>query len=285
MTEHEKDREARLRQVRQGYEALLQRSRQNPVTATAVCCGYTREQVEGLPPEAVAGSFGCGNPLKLSAVGEGQTVLDIGSGAGIDCFLAAGKVGPGGRVIGLDVTPAMIEQAAATAAERGYANVEFRLGAADRMPVDDASVDWIISNCVINLAPDKPAVFREMVRVLKPGGRVAISDIVLTGSLPPEIRTSAAAWIGCLAGAIDQEEYLEGLRRAGLEEVEVVSRFAYDATGVLSLFGEGAEKPSCGCGCSCAPRAPQDRSLTLLAGQLAGKVWSADIRAVKPLQK
>ncbi len=150
------------------------------------------------------------NSAGLRGVRAGQVVLDIGSGAGIDCFIAAEKVGPTGKVIGLDMTPEMIERARQNAREAGVTNVEFRFGEAEKMPVDDASVDWVISNCVINLSPDKPAVFGEIARILRPGGRISISDIVAQ-DLPEAVRQSRDAWTGCLAGAISEEAYVQGL--------------------------------------------------------------------------
>jgi arsenite methyltransferase len=161
--------------------------------------GYDKDELSRLPADAVQNSLGCGNPLAFAGVRPGQVVLDIGSGAGIDCFLAAEKVGPAGKVIGLDMTPEMIERARQNASEAGVTNVEFRFGDAEKMPVDDASVDWVISNCVINLSPDKPAVFSEIGRILRPGGRISISDIVAQ-DLPEAVRQSRDAWTGCLAG-------------------------------------------------------------------------------------
>ena len=193
----------------------------------ALSSGYTEEQLVQVPEHAAAYAFGCGNPVALAGIEPGQTVLDIGSGAGIDVFLAASKVGPKGRVIGLDLTPEMIEAAKQNAAQAGIENVEFRLGDAEDIPVESGSVDWIISNCVINLAPDKEEVFREAYRVLRSGGRVLISDIV-TRDLPEEVRRSAKAWAGCIAGAVEEETYLEAMRRAGFSEVEVVARVDYD---------------------------------------------------------
>jgi SAM-dependent methyltransferase len=191
--------------------------------------GYDKGELSRLPADAVQNSFGCGTPLAFAGVRPGQTVLDIGSGAGIDCFIASEKVGPTGKVIGLDMTPEMIERARRNAKGAGVANVEFRFGEAEKMPVEDASVDWVISNCVINLSPDKPAVFGEIGRVLRPGGRISISDIVAQ-DLPDAVRQSRDAWTGCLAGAISEEEYVRGLEKAGLREVKVTSRIVYDAS-------------------------------------------------------
>jgi AhpD family alkylhydroperoxidase len=240
-----------------------------PQGGFAKIAGYGEAELASLPADAVEHSFGCGNPLAFSAVQPGQVVLDIGSGAGIDCLIAAEKVGPTGKVIGLDMTPEMIERARRNAREAGVTNVEFRLGDAEQMPVDDASVDWVISNCVINLSPDKPAVFREIARVLRPGGRIAISDIV-AAELPEAVRQSQDAWTGCLAGAISEEAYVAGLQAAGLADVRVSARTVYDATQLAALFGSEC----CGVG-EAAPEA------LALAQQAAGKIWSARVEGVK----
>ena len=188
--------------------------------------GYTAEQAAAIPEGANLG-LGCGNPLAHAALQKGETVLDLGSGAGIDAFLAAREVGPQGRVIGVDMTPPMIEKARATAARHGFTNVEFRLGEIEHLPVPDASVDVVISNCVINLSPDKHQVFREALRVLKPGGRLLISDLVLTRPLPENVRSSVSAYVGCVAGALLESDYLDHMRKAGFGDVEVVHRNAY----------------------------------------------------------
>ncbi|MBC7230575.1 MAG: arsenite methyltransferase [Actinobacteria bacterium] len=188
--------------------------------------GYGREELRSVPEGADLG-LGCGNPVALASLREGETVLDLGSGAGLDCFLAAGRVGEGGRVIGVDMTPEMLERARENARRGGYANVEFRLGEIENLPVADASVDVIISNCVINLSPDKPRVFQEAFRVLRPGGRLMVSDIVLDGELPPAVRESAAAYVGCISGAARREEYLGMIREAGFEEVEVAEESVF----------------------------------------------------------
>jgi N-acetylglutamate synthase-like GNAT family acetyltransferase/SAM-dependent methyltransferase len=237
----------------------------------AKVAGYSTEELARLPADAVQNSFGCGNPLAFAGVRTGQTVLDIGSGAGIDCFIAAEKVGPGGKVIGLDMTPEMIERARANAEAAGITNAEFRLGEAECMPVDDGSVDWIISNCVINLSPDKPAVFREIARVLRPGGRIAISDIVAQ-DLPTALRESQDAWTGCLAGAISEAEYLRGLEAAGLTDVHVGARIVYEASQLAGLFAS-----SC---CGLSGESGQDPGV--LAEAAAGKIWSARFAGRKP---
>jgi len=231
--------------------------------------GYGEADLGSLPADAVQNSFGCGNPLAFAGVVPGQTVLDIGSGAGIDCLIAAEKVGPGGRVIGLDMTPEMIERARGNAREAGANQAEFRLGEAEKMPVEDASVDWVISKCAINLSPDKPAVFREIARVLRPGGRISISDIV-TEALPAPVQQSRDAWTGCLAGAISEPSYVQGLEKAGLRGVRVSSRIVYEASQLAGLFASS----SCGCGSSADAEA--------LARTAAGKIWSARFEGVKP---
>jgi len=212
--------------VRQYYAERARMSTSCCGPGTVSCCGpdalYTPDLLAGLPGEA-AFSLGCGNPLLLADLRPGETVLDLGSGGGLDCFLAARLVGPTGRVIGVDMTPEMVERARATAQHLGLANVEFRQGYLEDLPVEDGSVDVVISNCVINLSPDKPQVFREMYRVLRPGGRVSIADTVSRGRLPEAVRADPEAWSACIGGALDVEEYRRGLVGAGFSEVEVRS--------------------------------------------------------------
>ena len=191
------------------------------VRAVAEAFGYTPEELTSIPANANMG-LSCGNPTATAHLRPGEVVVDLGSGGGLDVFLAAQKVGPNGRAIGIDMTPEMIERARENARKGGYTNVEFHLAAIDHLPLPDASVDCVISNCVINLAPDKIAVFREIFRVLKPGGRLAASDIALKAELPQEIAASADAWCGCVAGAIRVDDYRNGLVEAGFQHVEVV---------------------------------------------------------------
>jgi ubiquinone/menaquinone biosynthesis C-methylase UbiE len=166
-------------------------------------------------------SLGCGDPITVAALQPGETVLDLGSGGGLDCFLAAKQVGASGHVIGVDMTPEMLERARAAAARLGHTNVEFRQGYLESLPVEADSVDAVVSNCVINLSPDKPQVFREVFRALKPGGRVAVSDIVTNGPLPEELQKNMEAWGACVAGALDVSEYTTGLTDAGFTDVKV----------------------------------------------------------------
>ncbi len=201
------------------------------VTDQSLAVGYTPEDLQLVPELAVLG-VGCGNPTALADLKEGETVLDLGSGAGIDVFLSAKKVGESGRVIGVDMTGDMVAKGRLLAKEHGFSNVEFRLGYIEHLPVESGTVDVVISNCVINLTPDKLASFREVHRVLKPGGRILIADLVTAGDLPPEIKASAAAWADCLAGAMEKEAYLETIHRAGFAEVSVASEFAYEAPGM-----------------------------------------------------
>jgi arsenite methyltransferase len=184
--------------------------------------GYSREDLEHIPGESVMG-LGCGNPTAIADVKVGEVVLDLGSGAGVDVFLAANKVGPTGKVIGVDMTEEMVDKAKSIAKDNGYHNVEFRLGEIENLPVEDESVDAIISNCVINLSPDKSKVFQEAYRVLKPEGRLTVSDIVSEENLPAEIRNNLDAWAGCIAGALEQQEYLRKIKKAGFEDVQVLS--------------------------------------------------------------
>lgn len=197
--------------------------------STSSCCEssntfYPEELLNVLPADIANFSLGCGNPITLAALQTGETVLDLGSGGGLDCFLAAQEVGESGHIIGVDMTSEMLERARLSAIRLGIKNVEFRKGYLEELPVDDGSVDVVISNCVINLSPDKPKVFREMYRVLKPGGRVAVSDIVTDGPLPVSVRKDLEAWGACLAGALDVAEYTDGLRAAGFTEVTVLPK-------------------------------------------------------------
>jgi arsenite methyltransferase len=186
--------------------------------------GYTAEELSNLPEEAVGAAAGCGNPTAIAGLREGETVLDLGSGGGIDVILAAHRVGPKGKAIGVDMTDEMISLANKNAAEAGVENVEFRKGDIEDLPVEDGSVDVIISNCVINLAPDKERVFAEAYRVLKPGGRFIVSDIITDGGLPDNVKNNLDSWADCVAGAIDGGDYIDKLRGAGFQDVEELSR-------------------------------------------------------------
>jgi len=205
--------------------------------ATMTTLGYSKEELATIPERANLG-LGCGNPLAHAGVKPGETVLDLGSGAGIDAFLAAREVGPSGRVIGVDMTASMIARARENAAKGGYANVEFRLGEIENLPVADASVDVIISNCVINLSPDKRRVFAEALRALRPGGRLVISDLVLTKPLPDKVRQSIEAYVGCVAGASLKDEYLQLVRDAGFRDVEIVEERGYGQSGLPAIVVE-----------------------------------------------
>jgi SAM-dependent methyltransferase len=195
------------------------------------CCGdasqnllYESDLLSDLPDDVVNFTLGCGDPITLAQLQPGEVVLDLGSGGGLDCFLAAKQVGEDGYVIGIDMTPEMLERATAAAQRMGIENVEFRQGYLEDMPVDNDSVDVVISNCVINLSPDKPKVFAEMFRTLKPGGRVSVSDIVTSGELPEAIRKDMLAWGACIAGALEMDEYIQGLEQVGFEDVSLVAK-------------------------------------------------------------
>lgn len=202
------------------------------------CCGglYTPDDLAGLPAEAAGLSLGCGNPVALASLRPGEVVLDIGSGAGLDVFLAARQVGPTGRAIGLDMTEAMIQRASRLAGQAGFRNVEFRLGDAEEMPLPDESVDVIISNCVINLAPDKGQVFREAYRVLRPGGRLMISDIVTDKPLPESVRSDPEEWARCVGGAIPDEEYTRLIAEAGFEQVLCIHGLDFQQVGDVRVY-------------------------------------------------
>ena len=187
--------------------------------------GYTDEDIGSVPEESNLG-LGCGNPIALASLKEGDIVLDLGAGAGFDCFLASNKVGSTGKVIGVDMTPEMIEKARGNAKKGNYENVEFRLGEIENLPVEDNSVDVIISNCVVNLSPDKRMVFKESFRVLKPGGSLMVSDIVLLKDLPDFIMNSEHAYINCIAGAVKKDEYIGAIKEAGFSEVTIVDEIS-----------------------------------------------------------
>jgi SAM-dependent methyltransferase len=240
--------------------------------------GYTPDQLAELPADAVVNSFGCGNPVALAGLRAGDVVLDLGSGAGIDLLLAAKIVGPEGRVIGVDMTDEMILKAEANIAAAGLENVEVRKGIMEELPLEDAAVDWVISNCVINLSPEKPRVFAEIARVLKPGGQMLVSDMIAE-DLPSELRAIPAAYSLCISGAINEEEYLAGLRDAGLTDVAVRERLVYDAGQIAGYVASALGGACCG-----------DEHGEQLAGivrerarSLEGKVWSAKIYARRPV--
>ena len=196
---------------------------------SAAMIGYNVKELEEIPQEAILG-LGCGSPVAYVGLKPGETVLDLGSGGGIDVFLAARKVGAKGKVYGIDMNKAMIIRAREAAKEYGFENVEFRLGEIEEMPIDDGVIDALISNCVINLSPNKPQVFREAHRVLKPAGRITVSDIVTEGRIPEEMREDLDAWAGCVAGALPQEEYLEHIEAAGFTKPKILTESYYDTS-------------------------------------------------------
>ena len=220
-------------QVQQGdsIRVEVQKFYANRAQNSESCCGdasqnllYESELLTELPDDVAGFSLGCGDPITLAELQPDEVVLDLGSGGGLDCFLAARQVGEDGYVIGLDMTPEMLERATGAAQRMGFENVEFRQGFLEEMPVEPDTVDVIVSNCVINLSPDKPKVFAEMFRTLKPGGRVSVSDIVTRGELPEEVRNDMLAWGACIAGALDMDEYIMGLEQVGFEDVKVVAK-------------------------------------------------------------
>ena len=266
--------------VRQQYGAAALRVSDGATTSsccgTSACCGsttetwdpitadlYDEQQQAGIPAEAMLASLGCGNPTALAELHEGETVLDLGSGGGIDVLLSAKRVGPTGKVYGLDMTDEMLALANANKQRAGATNVEFLKGEIERIPLPDASVDVIISNCVINLSADKKKVLAEAFRVLKPGGRFAVSDVVVRGDVPPQVRASMELWIGCVAGALEEQEFLSLLRASGFENPSIEPTRIYkteDAAAFLS--GTGLD--------------------TTVAEDIDGRFMGAFVRATKP---
>jgi arsenite methyltransferase len=250
-----KSQEKQIKEAVKEYYAELARIEPSSCCAPESCCeveqveastiGYAAQDVSCLPQEAEGSFLGCGNPLAFSEIQEGEVVLDIGSGAGMDVILAAQKVGERGKVIGLDMTPEMLERAERNARKAGVQDIaEFRQGEMEKMPIDDESVDLIISNCVINLSPDKQRTFREAYRVLKPGGRMLVSDLV-SSNLPEELRNDLSSWARCLGGTVEESEYLGLIREAGFQDVAVVNKA--DATDFMlsaDCCVTPAERPS-----------------------------------------
>jgi SAM-dependent methyltransferase len=236
-----------------------------------------------VPTAAAENSFGCGNPLAFAGINRGDVVLDLGSGAGLDLLLASEKVGPTGKVIGVDMTDAMLAKARENIRRAGLDNVEVRKGLIEQLPLENSSVDWVVSNCVLNLSPEKPRVFAEIARVLKPGGQMLVADIVAK-DLPAELRKLSAFVAACAGGAISEEEYVAGLAAAGLTDVKIQDRLIYDASQLAGFVADAFDedphlaKQLGSCGCAGDPR----KALREYAASFAGKIWSARVYARKP---
>jgi arsenite methyltransferase len=261
--------------VRERYAQVAESglsSQHTRVRAVAEAFGYTPEELASIPAEANMG-LSCGNPTAIANLREGETVVDLGSGGGLDVFLAAARVGPTGRAIGIDMTPEMIDLARRNATKQpdGAANVEFHLATIDHLPLEDKTVDCVISNCVINLAPDKRAVFREIARVLKPGGRLAVSDIALKQPLPLEISSDVLAYVGCIAGAISFAEYRQGLLDAGFSDLTII-----DSGADLNAYAKVENQAAC-----CSPsmsEQPAEKNLPIMASSCCGPAASDDAK-------
>ncbi len=271
------DRESIKERVREQYARQADRVR---VIGEAACCGsatssscgdpitsnlYRADETEGLPADAIAASLGCGNPTALAELKPGERVLDLGSGGGIDVLLSARRVGPAGKAYGLDMTDEMLALARANQAKAGVENVEFLKGDIEHIPLPDNTVDVIISNCVINLSGDKDSVIRESFRVLRPGGRFAVSDIVVRGAVPPAIRRSVESWIGCIAGALEETEYRTKLAASGFEGIAIEPTRIYKAADAAEFFEQWK------------------LDAATIAPQVDGKFMSAFVRARKPI--
>lgn len=267
--------------VRESYARIAKQGSNCCCGPSSSCCGstdaiqeisrgigYSDDELAAVPDGANLG-LGCGNPVAMASLQEGETVLDLGSGAGFDCFLAANKVGGKGKVIGVDMTPEMVARARENALKGDYQNVEFRLGEIENLPVADASVDVVISNCVINLSPDKKRVFNEVFRVLKPGGRLMVSDIVLLKPLPEAIRNSVEAYVGCIAGAALKDEYLGAMEVVGFEDIKVLGEAIVPVESILN-------DPA-------AQAIIESAAITSeITREVANSVISAKVTAVKP---
>jgi SAM-dependent methyltransferase len=275
--------------VRDRYAAVASSdlsSDQPGVRAVAEAFGYSPEELASIPAQSNMG-LSCGNPTAFATLKPGETVVDLGCGGGLDVFLAAQKVGPAGKAIGIDMTEQMIALARRNAAANpALANVEFHLATIDKLPLPDASVDCVISNCVINLAPDKPAVFREIARVLKPAGRLAVSDIALKKPLPPELAADIHAYVGCIAGALLIDDYRRGLLDAGFAHVQVIDSLAdlNAYTKVENSSGCCAPKPAASSCCSAPKDQPLHSRLSGLLAQYNINDYAASVKvfALKP---
>jgi SAM-dependent methyltransferase len=266
--------------VREGYGKIVKQDSSCCGPAKSCCgstnsaqdisrkIGYSEEELKAVPEGANLG-LGCGNPTALASLKEGEVVLDLGSGAGFDCFLAANQVGKTGKVIGVDMTAEMLDRARENARKGNYDNVEFRLGEIENLPVGDRQVDVIISNCVINLSPNKKRVFQEAFRVLRPGGSLMVSDIVLLKELPAEIKKSVAAYVGCVAGAVTRKEYLETIQAAGFEETKVLGEAAFS----VELLANDPTAREIAKNLKLSPERAED---------LANSVVSIKVSAIKP---
>ncbi len=265
--------------------AVRERYAEAARAADASCCGptgtatgligptlYEKKDAEALPQAALAASLGCGNPTLLAELHPGEVVLDLGSGGGIDVLLSARRVAPSGKAYGLDMTPEMLVLARRNQVEAGVVNAEFLLGTIESVPLPDESVDVIISNCVVNLSPDKPAVFREAFRVLKPGGRLAVSDIVLRRSLPEPLQQAMGLWTGCVAGALLETDYREGLEEAGFEGIDIEPTRVFDASDIAQMAGD----------LLVSAEIPATIDVEASIAELDRAVMSAFVRASKP---